>query len=186
VRAYDEEELLDVAKAMTFVDHIQGNRICVVASAGGFGVIATDYIESRDHGVGLSMARLSKKTADELRSIAPGFSSVRNPVDLTSGVTDEMYDSVLGVLMDDPGIDCIMMSLEMQAPHITRKLIDVAEARGGSHKMPLLISAFAGTRTEAILKDLASRRIAAYPSIWRTVRAIRALSDRGRYLNRSK
>ena len=186
VRAYDEEELLDVAKAMTFVDHIQGNRICVVASAGGFGVIATDYIESRDHGVGLSMARLSKKTADELRSIAPEFSSVRNPVDLTSGVTDEMYDSVLGVLMDDPGIDCIMMSLEMQAPHITRKLIEVAEARGGSGKTPLVISAFAGMRTGAIINDLARHGVAAYPSIWRAVRAISALSERGRYLDRLK
>lgn len=181
-RAYDEEELLDVAKALTLLDHVHGNRVCVVASAGGFGVIAADFVESKDHGAGLSMARLSRKTTDELKSIAPGFSSVRNPVDLTSGVTDEMYDSVLGVLMDDPGVDCIMMSLEMQPPHITRKLIDFAEGRGGSGKTPLVVSAFAGARTDAILKELAKRKIPAYPSIWRAVRAIRALSDRGRYL----
>jgi len=184
VRAYDEEELLDVAKALTMVDSVRGDRVCVVASAGGFGVIATDYIESKDHGAGLSMAHLSGKTTDDLKSIAPGFSSVRNPVDLTSGVTDEMYDSVLGVLMDDPGVDCIMMSLEMHPPHITRKLIDVAERRGGSGKTPLVVSAFAGARTDAILKELAERKIPAYPSIWRAVRAIRALSDRGRYLRK--
>jgi acyl-CoA synthetase (NDP forming) len=182
VRVYDEEELLDVAKALAFVDHVKGNRICVVASAGGFGVIAADYVESKDHGVGLTMARLSSKTMDELRSVAPGFSSVRNPVDLTSGVTDEMYDSALGVLMDDPGVDCIMMSLEMQPPHITRKLIDVAERRGGSGKTPLVVSAFASTRANTVLRALTKRKIPAYPSIWRALRAIRALSDRGHYL----
>jgi acyl-CoA synthetase (NDP forming) len=181
-RAYDEEELLDVAMALTMVDHVRGNRVCVVASAGGFGVIATDYVESKDHGAGLSMARLSSRTEDELKSIAPGFSSVRNPVDLTSGVTDEMYDAVLGVLADDPGVDCIMMSLETQPPHITRKLIDVAERRGGSGKTPLVVSAFAGARTDAIIKELAKRNIPAYPSIWRAIRAMHALSDRGRYL----
>ena len=183
VRAYDEEELLDVAKALALIGHIRGNRVCVVASAGGFGVIAADYVESKDHGAGLSMARLSRRTTDELKSIAPGFSSVRNPVDLTAGVTDEMYDSVLGVLMDDPGVDCIMMSLEMQPPHITRKLIDVAERRGGSGKTPLVVSTFAGARTNAIIKELAQHKIPAYPTIWRAIRAIRALSDRGRYLN---
>jgi acyl-CoA synthetase (NDP forming) len=182
VRAYDEEELLDVAKALDFVDHIQGNKVCIVASAGGFGVIATDLVESNDHGAGLVMARLSNRTSDELKTIAPGFSSVRNPVDLTAGVTDEMYDSVLGVLMDDSGVDCIMMSLEMQPPHITRKLIDAAERRGGSGRTPLVVSAFAGVRTDALLKELAKRKILAYPSIWRAIRAIRALSDRGRYL----
>ena len=184
VRAYDEEELLDVAKALTMVDHVRGNRVCVIASAGGFGVIATDYVESKDHGAGLSMARLSSKTTNDLKPIAPGFSSVRNPVDLTSGVTDEMYDSVLGVLMDDPGVDCIMMSLEMQPPHITRKLIDVVERRGGSRKTPLVISAFAGPRTEDIIKELAKRQVPAYPSIWRAIRAIRALSERSRYLKK--
>jgi len=183
VRAYDEEELLDVAKALALIGHVRGNRVCVVASAGGFGVIAADYVESKDHGAGLSMARLSRRITDELKSIAPGFSSVRNPVDLTAGVTDEMYDSVLGVLMDDPGVDCIMMSLEMQPPHITRKLIDVAERRGGSGKIPLVVSTFAGARTNAIIKELAQRKIPAYPTLWRAIRAIRALSDRGRYLN---
>jgi acyl-CoA synthetase (NDP forming) len=182
VRAYDEEELLDVAKALTFVNQIKGDRICVVASAGGFGVIATDYVESVNHGVGLSMARLSSRTVDELKTIAPEFSSVRNPVDLTSGVTDEMYDSVLGILMEDPGIDCIMMSLEMQPPHITRKLLDVAEARAGSGKMPLVVSAFAGADSGAIMRELARHGIPAYPGLWRALRAIRALSDRGRYL----
>lgn len=186
LRAYDEEELLDVAKALDMADHMHGNRVCVVASAGGFGVIASDLLESDDHGAGLRMASLSRRTIEELKTIAPVFSSVRNPVDLTSGVTDEMYDSVLGVLMDDPGVDCVMMSLEMQPPHITRKLIDVAERRGSSGKTPLIVSVFAGKDRDAIQKELAGRRIPAFPTMWRAIRTIRALSDRGRYLRQIK
>ena len=184
VRAYDEEELLDYAKALAFADHVNGNRVCVVASAGGFGVIAADYVESREHGAGLRMARLSRTTVGNLTSNVPGFSSLRNPVDLTSGVTDEMYDSVLGALEDDSGIDCIMMSLEMQPPRVTRKLIEVAERRGGSTKTPIVVSVFAGSRTNTIMKELARCKIPAYPSLWRAIRAIRALSDRGDYLRR--
>ncbi len=186
VRVYDEEELLDVTKALAMVDHIVGDRLCVVASAGGFGVIASDYVESRDHGAGMHMAMLSQRTIERIRAVAPGFSSLGNPVDLTAGVTDEMYDSVLAILVEDLSIDCIMMSLELQPPNITRRLIDITKTWSGRGKTPIVVSVFAGPRTDAVIRELARANVPAYPNLWRTVRAIRALYTRGRYLNRSK
>lgn len=186
VRAYDEEELLDIAKALAFVDHLRGNRVCIVASAGGFGVIAADFVESEEHGAGLRMARLSKKTEELLRRTVPEFSSSRNPVDLTAGVTDEMYDTVLGIIQEDMGVDCIMMSLELQPPRITDRLIEVAERRAADAKTPIVVSVFAGDRTNSVMKEFSQCGVPAYPTIWRGIRAIRALSDRGRYLRRLK
>jgi acyl-CoA synthetase (NDP forming) len=186
LRAYDEEELIDVAKALAYVDHIDGDRICVVASAGGYGVIAADLVESTDHGAGLSMAKLSNGTRESLRRVVPGFSSVANPVDLTASVTDEMYDSVLGILQDDGGVDGIMMSLELQPPNVSDRLVDVAERRSRSGKTPIVVSTFAGDRTDAIVRSYGERGVLAYPTIWRAVRALGALARRGKHLGREK
>lgn len=186
VRAYDEEEIIDTAKALSFAVGIGGDRICVVASAGGYGVIATDFVESRERGAGLRMAELSEKTKAALRDVVPEFSSISNPVDLTAGVTDEMYDAVLGILQGDPGIDGVMMSLELQPPNITAKLMDVAESRSRSGGAPIVVSAFGGERTASMVRELEKRRVPAYPTIWRAVRALRALSERGAYLKRIK
>ncbi len=179
VRAYDEEELLDIAKALACVDHIDGDRICVVASAGGFGVIAADLVEAVDHGFGMRMATLSEETQRDLKAVTPAFSSVRNPVDLTSEVTNEMYESVLEVLQRDPGIDCVMMSLELQPPNVTDALVEVAKRRSSSGVTPIVVSAFGGERTDEVLRSLEGARIAAYPTIRRALRAVAALYERG-------
>lgn len=181
LRVYDEEELLDVAKALSAVGSIRGDRICVAASAGGFGVIAADFIEDRDHGFGLKLAKLAERTRQALREVVPSFSSVDNPIDLTAGVTDDMYDAVLGILQSDPNTDGIMMSLELQPPGVTDELIEIASrrARAGT---PIIVSAFAADQA-ALLKSLQMRSVVAYPTIKRAIRALAALSQRGTYLD---
>jgi acyl-CoA synthetase (NDP forming) len=186
IRAYDEEELIDIAKALALVGSLKGDRICVVASAGGYGVIAADLVESCDHGAGLSMATLSGRSVAALRRVVPGFSSVSNPVDLTASVTDEMYDSVLGILQDDPGVDGIMMSLELQPPNVTDGLVDIAQRRSRSGKIPIVVSTFAGERTDSIVRTYGEKGVLAYPTLWRAVRAMGALARRGKHLGHQK
>lgn len=184
VRVYDEEELLDVAKALSRIDRIRGNRVCVVASAGGYGVVTADLVESVQNGAGMRMAKLSDSTKAALRAVVPQFASVGNPVDLTAAVTDDMYDKVLGILKRDPGVDVIMMSLELQPPGITEALVDVAQRHSRGDGPPIVVGAFGGSRADALLQSLEQRGMVAYPTLWRAVRAIRALSQRGSYLGR--
>ncbi len=186
IRVYDDEELVDVARALAYKGKIDGARVCIVASAGGFGVIASDFVESKEHGVGMIMADLSEETRARLSRAMPIFSSVNNPVDLTAEVTDMMYEHVLETLQGDPGIDVIMMSLELQPPHVTQGLVDVAARRSSPGRIPIIISAFGGSRTQETLKALESYKIPSYPSIWRTIRAIAALHERGNYLMKQK
>ena len=186
VRVYDEEELIDIAKALALVGHIEGDRICVVASAGGYGVIATDFIESEEHGVSLRMAELSDETMKRLRRVVPGYSSVSNPVDLTAAVTNEMYETVLETLQDDANVDGILMSLELQPPNVTGQLVEIAMRRSLSGGKPIVISVFAGDRTDDIVKSLGEQKVLAYPTIWRGVRAMAALARRGAHLLRLK
>jgi len=182
VRAYDEEELVDYAKALSQIGHLRGDRVCVVASAGGYGVIAADYVESSEHGVGLRMAELAESTKKSLEKVVPGFGSVGNPVDLTASVNDEMYEAVLSVLQKDPGVDGIMMSLELQPPGVTKRLVEIAARRSRADGAPIVVSLFAGQKTDTIMRSLGRRGVVAYPTIWRSVRALGVLANRGRRL----
>jgi len=186
VRVYDEEELMDAAKALAYVGSIRGDRICVVASAGGYGVIASDLVESPERGAGMRMATLSDRTLVVLKALIPDYGSARNPVDLTAGVTDEMYEQVLKAIQRDRNVDGIMMSLELQPPFVTRKLVEITEARMSSDGVPLVVCGFGGFGTSELLRELERRRIPAYPSLWRSIRALRTLAERGAYLRRSK
>jgi len=171
---------------MAQVGQLRGDRICIVASAGGYGVIASDLVESTDHGASLRMARLSESTKDALRRLVPGYSSVENPVDLTAAVTDDMYDQVLGILQDDSNVDGIMMSLELQPPNVTSRLVEVGKRRCLSGKTPIVMSVFAGAETDDIVRSLGEQNVLAYPTIWRAIRALAALARRGTYLRRRK
>ncbi len=186
VRAFDEEELLDYAKALAYVRSIKGDRICVVASAGGYGVIATDLVESRERGAAMRMARLSERTRALIESAIPEYGSTRNPVDLTAGVTDEMYGKVLEALQSDDAIDGIMMSLELQPPLVTHKLVDIAESRARKRGAPIVVCGFGGRETTSLLQELEKREVPAYPTLWRAIRALRVLAERGAYLKRVK
>lgn len=186
MRAYDEEELVDLSRALSYLGHAEGDRVCVVASAGGFGVIAADYVESSDHGFGLRMAKLSERTRADLAAVMPTFSSAGNPVDLTAEVTDEMYDAVLKILQADSGVDCIMMSLELQPPNVTRGLIDVAVRRRAGSRTPIVVSAFGGGEGRDAMAALEGGKVPSYPTIKRAVRAVAALVERGAYLRRQK
>jgi len=181
-RAFDEEELMDHAKALAYVGGIKGDRVCVVASAGGYGVIAADLVESRERGVGMRMASISAQTRRKIGTMIPDFGSAGNPVDLTAGVTDDMYEGVLRVLQSDPGVDGIMMSLELQPPNISQRLVEIAEKRALGKGAPIVVCAFGGKKTASLLRELEDRSVPAYPTLWRSVRALRVLADRGEYL----
>ncbi|MEM0449735.1 MAG: CoA-binding protein, partial [Methanomassiliicoccales archaeon] len=116
IRVADEYELVDACKALADVGKISGDRIAVVGSAGGFGVIATDYICSKERGFGMRMAELSEETKNKLRRKVPPFASVDNPVDLTGVVTDQMYHDVIVLLQEEEGVDAILLNLLFQPP----------------------------------------------------------------------
>jgi acyl-CoA synthetase (NDP forming) len=179
-RASDEESLVDISRAVSVIGQTRGGRVCVIASAGGFGVIAADIAESSEC-PSLRMAELSEETIRSLKRIVPSFTSPQNPVDLTASVTDEMYDEALGVLQLDPAVDSIMMSLELQPPNVTSELIGIAARRSASGTTPIVVSAFAKDQA-SLLKEMASRGLVAYPTIRRSLRSLDVLAERGAWL----
>ena len=182
-RAFDDEELCDVAKTLSYLPPARGNRVAVMTGAGGFGVMCADYIETDNPRARLRMAELSAATVSRIREKAFPFASCQNPVDLTAGVNDEMFVHTLKALLEDADVD-ILICITFFAPHaVTDRLIDrMAEVITGSNK-PVLVFTEYGPFTDTYLKEFYKKRMIGFPSLTRTVRAARFLVERGRILS---
>lgn len=183
-RAYDEQDLLDISKALAYLDHISGDRIAILSNTGGFAVIATDYIESKDNGVGLRMATISDHAKKEIMSRTQYFASAQNPVDLTGSVTDETYGEALKILQKEENIDAILILLQLQAPQLTEGLADIVAEIVNEGGKPAIVCAIGGSFPRHMLRRFEQKKIPAYSSLRRAIWSLRALYDRGTYLKR--
>lgn len=108
VRADDDEELLDTLDAFNVLSRVpRGDRVAVVSTSGGAGVIMSDLIASS----GLRMAAFSDELRGRLAAILPAFAAVGNPVDLTgqfvldaTGIND-----VLNIVAHDDDVDLVIV-----------------------------------------------------------------------------
>jgi len=185
-RAFDDEELCDAAKTLSFLPPAQGDRVAVITGAGGFGVMCADYIETDSPRARLQMAELSDRTNSRIQEKAPPFASCHNPVDLTAGMTNEMFINTLQALIDDDGVD-IIVCIAFFAPHaITDILIDQIAAVIKDIKKPVMVFTEYGPFTDTYLKEFYKKGMIGFPSLTRTVRAVRFLVERGRILSALK
>ncbi len=182
IRAYDEIELVDYARALAYGKPIWGERIAVVTSAGGVGVVTTDYIESKDRGIGMKMAELSNETKRRIREEVVPFASVENPVDMTAQASDEDYDGVLAALNDDPNVDAILVYALFQTPLISEKLVDIITKWHREGKKPIVVGTIGSDFALRMMRKFERNRVPVYPSILRAVKSIKILRERARIL----
>jgi acyl-CoA synthetase (NDP forming) len=182
-RAFDDEELCDAAKTLSYLPPARGNRVGVITGAGGFGVMCADYIETENSRARLQMAELSPGTVSRIREKAPPFASCHNPVDLTAAVDNEMFVHAIGALLEDADVD-IIICITFFAPHaVTDKLIDRMAAAISNSDKPVLVFTEYGPFTDTYLKEFYKKGMIGFPSLTRTVRAVRFLVERGRILS---
>ena len=184
IRVKDEVEMLDASKALAYLKPMAGDRVAVVGSAGGFGVIATDYVASESIGFGMHMAELSEETRERIRRISPYFASVENPVDLTGAVTDLMFDHVLEIVNEDVGVDGILLFLQFEPPGMTFALADIIVKWARQGKKPMTVCCVGGSFPLPFMKRLDGEGIPTYSTIRRAGFGLRCLFDRGTFLKR--
>ena len=182
IRAYDEIELVDYARALAYGKPIEGDRIAVVTSAGGVGVVTTDYIESEVRGIGMKMAELSDEIKRRIREEVVPFASVENPVDMTAQASDDDYDGVLAALNDDPNVDAILVYALFQTPLISEKLVDIITKWHREGDKPIVVGTIGSEFALRMMRKFEDNRVPVYPSIERSVKALRVLRDRAKLL----
>ena len=179
-RVEDDESLMDAARLAAFVKPARGNRVAVVTPAGGYGVMCVDSIEGSIGAGVLELATLASATEQKLRAVCLPFASVRNPIDLTAGVTTDSFAQAVDAVLDDPGVD-ITIVLAFFAPEgIEPQLVDrIAASAHASDKSMIVLCRF-GARTDEFCRAFTAAGLAAYASLPRAVRAARLLVERAR------
>jgi acetyltransferase len=109
LRVLDLDELFDAVETLARLQPLKGERLAILTNGGGPGVIATDTLIEN----GGQLARLSDETLRKLDQCLPGTWSHGNPVDMIGDADAETYVQSLRVLLDDPGVDAILV---MNAP----------------------------------------------------------------------
>jgi acyl-CoA synthetase (NDP forming) len=181
-RAIDDEELADAARVLSLISPPRGNRVAVITGAGGYGVMCADYIEEPSRRAGLEMARFSNATTTRLKEVNLPFASVNNPVDITASAGDEIYLNTLDALLEDDHVDIVICISFFAPPAISDNLIEGIAQRVKEGKKSIVVFTQFGPYTDGYLKRFYQAGVPGYPSILRTVRAVRFLVERSEIL----
>lgn len=111
LRAGSVEELVELSCSFATQPIPKGPRVAIVTNAGGPGIIASDSCED----AGLVLAQISNKTVNRLRKYLPAAASTHNPVDILGDADALLYAIAVEALLDDPGVDAVVVILTPQA-----------------------------------------------------------------------
>ncbi|MFN7991510.1 MAG: CoA-binding protein [Candidatus Micrarchaeia archaeon] len=160
----------------------KGNRVAVITNGGGIGVLTTDYIEEE----GLELAKFSDATRNELAKILPSYGTVNNPLDLVADAGVENYGKAIEAMMNDPGIDALIIIVLTQTPPIDERIIHVLTKASDDRRKPIATISIGGTYTEAYRKILEGKGVPSYNSPRAAVKAMERLINYARYKEKLK
>ncbi|NIX01745.1 MAG: hypothetical protein GWN13_26620, partial [Phycisphaerae bacterium] len=113
------EEMFALGMAFAHQPLPKGNRVAVLTNAGGPGILATDAVISE----GLSLAKFSAETEDQLKELLPEEASIHNPVDMIATADQDSYKMALEIILKDENVDSVLVIF---VTPILVKSIDVA------------------------------------------------------------
>jgi acetyltransferase len=178
IQAHNVEGLFDAARALAYQPLPKGPRLAILTNAGGFGVLASDHAERAR----IPLVKLSEKTKEALKQVAPPNSSVSNPVDLTGSANEEDYGKALHIIAQDPDVNMLLVMVLVQTSSIESDVVDIlTEVNEIYSEKPLLACTVGGDYTESTLRMLEDNRIPSFPSPARAITAVRAIWDYAYY-----
>ena len=182
LRASTAEQLFDWAQALSKSPLPKGNRIAVLTSAGGPGVIASDALESE----GLTLAACSPQTQARLQELLPPAASTHNPIDMLASASPQQYASCLDLLLADPYVDGVMVITLASPNHLAEHIADAMIPLIQSSPKPVLVAQMGGHLTAVAHSHFVTAGIPVYPFPERAASALGILFQRSTFLSRQK
>ncbi len=107
----DSDDVTDVARIFGGSRRTKGNRVGILSTSGGAGIIAADACDA----VGLSVPLLEVELRKQVERFIPSFGSSLNPVDMTAQVINDPqgFRNLLALMEGSPQIDMILVVLSM-------------------------------------------------------------------------
>ena len=113
IRVEELDDLYLTASAFVKSRPVQGNRVGILTSTGGGGVILTDKIVES----GMTVPAPSPEIVDRLRGLVPSFVSVSNPFDLTAQLINDpqLFPKTVEAFAGDENFDAVIVATSMVA-----------------------------------------------------------------------
>ncbi len=183
IEATSMEEMLDFAKAFAMQPPAKGNRIMVVTSGGGFGVMATDAIEQE----GMTMASLRPEVIADLKSKMPAHVVIKNPIDITGDADSERYRLSMEAVLEEKGVDAVALLLFFQLPRISDEIIPMVEDLLVKGRGKPIVGVSAGSEFSVVhYRRIEEFGLPMYPTPERAIKALGALVRYGKTLKNPK
>lgn len=174
VRVDDVEHLLDAGSIFASKTKMTGNRVAIITTSGGSGILGTDALEK----YGLALAKLSAKTTAELDQIVPSYGNTANPVDVTAAVMSapDLFEKCVEVLAKDPEVDAIVATFCVLVGNDVERIANALSAVRGVREIPVVV-ARTGSQSLAPEADklFKSAKLPVFPTPERAVRALQIL-----------
>lgn len=183
IRATSIKQQFDYAVALAYQPLPQGSRVAVITNAGGPGIMATDSIEAK----GLTFATLSDETKKRLREGLPKAANIHNPVDVLGDAGPERYELALDAVLDDPGVDAVLVVLTPQAVTDCNAVAETVVRKTHEKLSKPVLAAFLGAlKVRQASAILAKGRVPQYDSIEAAVQTIKVMTEYVRWKERPK
>jgi len=171
VRVDDVEHLLDAGSIFASKVSMTGNRVAIITTSGGSGILGTDALEK----CGLTLAKLSAKTTEALDQIVPSYGNTANPVDVTAAVMSapDLFEKCVEVLAKDPEVDAIVATFCVLVGNDVER---IANALSAVREIPVVV-ARTGSQSLAPEADklFKAAKLPVFPTPERAVRALQTL-----------
>jgi acyl-CoA synthetase (NDP forming) len=96
-------EMFDIAQVFATQPLPKGKNIAIITSSGSLGILACDEIER----LGLNLAVLDDSTIEKMKTMAPNWTSLKNPVDLGPSLFMN-FNQILDAVLNDKNVDALL------------------------------------------------------------------------------
>jgi acetyl coenzyme A synthetase (ADP forming)-like protein len=170
VRARDITELYDYSKALGFLHKPHGNRLLIITSSGGCGIIATDMAEEG----GIDIVGLSEGLKEKLGAALPPQCVISNPLDLTGDTPAGRYRESVEIAASDDSIDTFLLIFGDPIPGAYEV---VKELRESTNKEIIVSYLGGGAVEKEEVQKLHLHGIPVFPTPERAVGALKVLKS---------
>ncbi len=143
IRVDTIQELFDCSEFVAKQAPATGPGIAILTNGGGPGVMAADALAAN----GLTPAQLLPSTIEKLNAVLPSYWSRGNPIDMLGDATARRWQDVLGVMMEAPEIQALLIIFVPQALTPGAEVARALVKRLGAGPHPPILAVWMGGKS---------------------------------------
>jgi len=168
IRAMDMTEFYDFSKMASMSGIPAGNRMIIITSSGGAGILATDTAEETY----IDTVQITNGLKKALGEVLPAQCVLSNPLDLTGDADAGRYRDALEILSKDDSYDILLSIFGDPIPGAC----DVIEEYRGKTSAKVVVAYLGGGLEQEIeVNRMNAKLIPVFPTPERAVKSVRAV-----------